>query len=113
MDWLRDAIVNQKVRAMSRQWRDVGAALADLLGDERTLAAIPPKAAWTMINGVRSGLREIETALRQARGYDLPVGARRATGDLLYALGDVRDVVESYVVPVAEKRYGFPPPGGR
>ncbi|MFS8523659.1 MAG: hypothetical protein FWJ83_02250 [Limnochordales bacterium] len=113
MSWLRDAVVHQKARAMARQWQDVGAALMDLLGDEQALAAIPPEAAWTVIEGLRKGLRDMESAVRQARKHELPAGARRATGDLLYALTDVRDVIEKHVVPAAEKRWGLPPRGAR
>ncbi len=51
----------------------------------------------------------MESAVRRARRHDLPPKARRATGDLLYALGEVRDVLERYVVPQAERRFGAPP----
>lgn len=113
MDWLRDAVVNSKARELSRQWQDVGAAIMDLVQDEQALTSIPPEAAWTLLNGLQTGLRDMEAAVRQARRHPLPTGARRATGDLLYALGGVRDVLERYVVPEAERRYGFPPKGSR
>lgn len=109
VDWLRDAVVNHKARALSRQWQDAGAALMQLLQDEQALAAIPPAAAWAIVNALQNGLRDVEAAVRQARRHELPAGARRATGDLLYALGGVRDVLERYIVPEAERRYGLPP----
>lgn len=109
LDWLRDAFVAAKARKLSRQWRDAGEALLALLHDEEALAAVPPEAAWEVVGGLLDGVRGVEAALRRARGHDLPPKARRATGDLLYALGEVRDVLERYVVPTVEKRFGPPP----
>lgn len=109
LEWLRDAVVNHKARELSRQWQNAGDALMQLLQDEQALAAIPPEAAWTIVSALRTGLRDVEAAVRKARRHELPSGARRATGDLLYALGGVRDVLERYIVPEAERRYGLPP----
>lgn len=112
MEWLRDAVVSHKAREMARQWQDVGEAILALMQDDRALASIPPEAAWALVNGVQAGLRDMEASVREARRHQLPPAARRALGDLLYALGGVRDVLERFVVPEAERRYGFPPKGG-
>lgn len=109
LDWLRDAIVAHKAREMGQQWQDVGQALLQLLRDEEALAQVPPEAAWAIVDGLLGGVRDMESAVRRARRHDLPPKARRATGDLLYALGEVRDVLERYVVPQAERRFGAPP----
>lgn len=110
MDWLRGAFAAMMARELSRRWRDAGEALLALLQDEAALASIPPGAAWDLVQGVLESVRSAEAAVRRAQAHALPPKARWATGELLYALAEVRDVVERYVVPEAERRFG-PPPG--
>lgn len=113
MEWLKDALIARQGKELSEQWRSAGSALLQLLQDEQTLASIPAEAAWTLLNGVQTSLRGMERAVRTAREHSLPVDARRTLGELTYALNSVRDVLERFVVPGAEKLYGPPPVGTR
>lgn len=113
MEWLKDALVARKQRELTEQLQSAGRSFVALAQDERVLASIPPAAAWTVLNGLQASLRGMEQALRAARQHDLPAEARQTFGELTYALNSVKDTVESYALPAAEKLYGFAPPGTR
>lgn len=94
---------------MAERWQSAAGALGRLMQDEEALAAISPEAAWTLLNGMQTGLRGMERAVGEARRHPLPTEAKRALGELTYALNEARDVLERFVLPAAEKTYGFPP----
>lgn len=113
MEWIKEALVARKQRELTEQLQRAGEALAGLVQNDAVLKDIPPEAAWTMLNALRTGLRGLEQATRVARSHDVPAGARQALGEVAYALGAVTDVLERYGVPAAENMYGFEPRGSR
>lgn len=113
MDWLKDALVARKQRELAEQLQTAGRSLMALAQNDRVLASIPPAAAWTVLNGLHTGLRGIEQAVRAARSHELPAEARQVFGEVTYALNSVKDVLERYGLPAAEQMYGFAPPDTR
>lgn len=113
MDWLKDALVARKQRELAQQLRSAGEALAGLVQNEAALKEIPPEAAWTLLNGLKTSLRGLDRAVQAARSHPLPASARQALGEVTYTLGSVSDLLERYAVPAAENLYDFPPPGTR
>src|SRR5690625_4214043 len=106
MEWIKDALVARQQRELARQWQAAGQALLTLIQNQDALEAIPPEAAWSVINGLRAGMQGMERAVQGARQHELPPEARRALGEVSFALGTVVDVVEKYGVPAAENLYG-------
>lgn len=109
MEGLRNALITARARKLARDWRDAAEALLALLRDETELGCVPPAAAWELVRGLTDAAQTAEAAVKRARGHPLPPGARRVTGQLLYALGEVRDALERYVEPAVERRFGPDP----
>lgn len=115
LDAIKDAAVARTVQALRADAEQAGRSLKALIEHPESLSRVDALTAWRLIHGLEASLSVAEETLREARrSPGMPEGPlRRAATDLLSLVSNVKELLESRLIPIAERTYDLPPPGTR